>query len=61
MGLPGRQLFWRESMRKFDAEIKDLEVCEWATYVRQYSNVTAFQICGVFEDGLQCSKPPQHD
>ena len=38
MGIEGRQLFWRRSMKKFDAEIRELEVCEWATWHPGYLN-----------------------
>ena len=33
MGIEGRRLFWRKSMKKFDAESAQLEVCEWARWL----------------------------
>ena len=38
MGIEGRRLFWRESMKKFDAEIVDVEICEWAAWHPGYLN-----------------------
>lgn len=38
MGIDGRKLFWRRSMKKFDADIAELEVCEWATWHPGYLN-----------------------
>ena len=38
MGIEGRKLFWRKSMKKFDADIMELEICEWATWHPAYLN-----------------------
>lgn len=50
MGIAGRQLFTRPSMRKFEAEIRELEVCEWATWHAGYLNrniITLLEHLGV--------------
>lgn len=38
MGTEGRVLYTRPSMHKFDASIRELEVCEWATWHAGYLN-----------------------